>query len=60
MVVSFVVKSLFTKVPIQEALDVVEKQLNQDNSLEDKTNMRSTTICHLTKVCVTSTLATVL
>ena len=53
--VSFDVESLFTKVPIQEALQVIEKKLHDDTSLEDRTMMSLSTICHLTKLCMEST-----
>ena len=54
LMVSFDVKSLFTKVLFQDALQVIEEKLNDDTSLEDRSVM-SPTICHLTKLCMEST-----
>ena len=48
LLVSFDVKSLFTKVPIQEAIQVVEQKLLEDESLEERMMMTPSTICHLT------------
>ena len=53
--VSFDVKSLFTRVPIQEALQVIEKRLVEDDTLEDRILMTPNTICHLTELCMKST-----
>ena len=53
--VSFDVRSLFTKVPIQEALQVIEEKLQDDTSLDDRTMMSPSTICHLTELCMKST-----
>ena len=52
---SFDVKSLFTRVLIQEALEVVHKRLVGDDTLADRTQMTPPTICRLTELCMKST-----
>ena len=37
IMLSFDVKSLFTNVPVQEAVDVILNMLKEDESLEDRT-----------------------
>ena len=37
VVVSFDVKSLFTNVPVDEAIEVILHKLSEDKALEDKT-----------------------
>ena len=53
--VSFDVVSLFTKVPIAEAIDVIAEHLHQDETLGDRTTLSPETICQLMKLCLTST-----
>lgn len=50
VMVSFDVKRLFTIVLIQEALEVIEKRLVEDDTLDDRTLMIPATICHLTEL----------
>ena len=50
VMVSFDVKRLFTIVLIQEALQVIEKRLVEDDTLDDRTLMIPATICHLTEL----------
>ena len=53
--VSFDVVSLFTKVPIAEAIDVIADRLHLDDTLEDRTTLSPETICQLMRLCLTST-----
>ena len=53
--VSFDVKSLFAKVPIDECLDIVEEKLREDDTLGERTMMSPQTISSLIKLCMTST-----
>lgn len=55
LMVSFDVKSLFTRVPIPEALQIIETRLLSDDTLEDRTMMSPPTICHLVELCLSST-----
>ena len=55
ILVSFDVKSLFTKVPIPEALEVIQRRLEHDHTLDESTLMSPGTVCHLIKLCMTST-----
>ena len=52
VMVSFDTNSLFTRVPIQEAL---EKRLLEDETLDKQTLMSPSTICNLTEICMRST-----
>ena len=52
---SFDVVSLFTKVPIDEALQVVSTALQNDSSLSDRTAIPIETICNLVELCLKST-----
>lgn len=47
--------SLFTKVPIAEAINVIAELLHQDKMLDDGTTPSPETICQLMKLCLTST-----
>ena len=53
--VSFDVKSLFTRVPVQEALHVIEERLAEDETLDERTQTSPTTIRRLTELCMSST-----
>ena len=55
MFVSFDVVSLFTKVPITEALTVVSHLLRKDSTLNDRTAIPTDTICSLIELCLRST-----
>lgn len=52
---SFDVVSLFTKVPIAEALVTISDLLSQDESLEERTAIPAEDICALTELCLRST-----
>ena len=52
--VSFDVVSLFTKVPVDEALEVITTLLCKDDTLEEHTTISMSDICHLTKLCMKS------
>ena len=41
IMISFDVSSLFTNVPIIETLDYLKEKLEEDSTLEDRTNLRS-------------------
>ena len=53
--VSFDVVSLFTRVPLKEAMEVIFARLEHDETLEERTNIPVHDICHLTEICLTST-----
>ena len=53
--ISFDVVSLFTRVPIDDALQVISTRLAQDDTLENRTAISITDICRLTKLCLRST-----
>ena len=55
ILVSFDVVTLFTKVPIDETMDVVKHKLQNDTSLEDRTPIPIETLCELIKLCLTTT-----
>ena len=52
MMISFDVVSLFTKVPIDGALQVISTLLAQDDSLEERTSITVSDICQLTELCL--------
>ena len=54
ILVSFDVVSLFTKVPIDETMDVVKHKLQNDTSLEDRTPIPIEKLCELIKLCLTT------
>ena len=47
MMVSFDVVSLFTQVPLKEAMEVISTRLEQDETLEERTNIPVHDIRHL-------------
>ena len=53
--VSSDVKSLYTSLPIQRALDVVREDLENDDTLSDRTPLTAEQITDLLKICLTST-----
>jgi len=52
--ISFDVTSLFTKVPIEEALQAISARLTQDDTLDDRTAIPMPDICALTELCLRS------
>ena len=56
IMVSFDVKSLFTKVPIEDSLHIIkDDRLEADESLEIRTTLTVQQICQLTELCLKST-----
>ena len=53
--VSFDVVSLFTRVPVEEALQVISELLHQDETLMDRTAIPAPDLCHLIELCLKST-----
>ena len=53
--VSFDVSSLFTNVPISEAVDIIRKRLDEDDSLEDRTPLSPQRVAELLQLCLRST-----
>ena len=53
--VSFDVTSLFTQVPIDEALRVVEEQLTKDQTLGERTNIPVSQMVKLVELCLRTT-----
>nr|XP_054606785.1 E3 SUMO-protein ligase ZBED1-like [Nothobranchius furzeri] len=53
--VSFDVVSLFTCIPTTEAVETVRKRLQEDSTLEDRTNFTPDQICILLDLCLTTT-----
>ena len=53
--VSFDIKSLFTQVPVEEALKVVEERLIGDRNLGDRTSIPVSQLVELTRLCLRST-----
>ena len=47
--VSFDVKSLFTQVPVQDALGIIKDRLEHDESLSDRTAITPQQVCSLTE-----------
>ena len=55
VMMSFDVKALFTSVPIEPALKVIEKLLKEDNNLQSRTTMSIQHIMDLLGLCLRST-----
>ena len=55
VMVSYDVRTLFTSVPIQPALGVIEKLLNEDPDLQNRTTMSTKQIMDLLEFCLRST-----
>ena len=53
--VSFDVVSLFTRVPVPEAIDVISHRLEQDESLDERTSLPPSEICQAIELCLHST-----
>ena len=53
--ISFDVVSLFTKVPVDDALQAIYTLLTQDDILEERTTIPVPDICALTELCLRST-----
>ena len=47
--------SLFTGVPVDEALPVISKRLQQDDTLKDRTSIPIPNLCALVELCLKST-----
>ncbi len=56
MMVSFDVSSLFTNVPMDEAVSVIRDKLQNDESLDERTCLSPECITELLEVCLRSTL----
>ena len=55
VLVSFGVKSLYTSVPVAEALQAVEMKLQLDDSLEERCGYTRETVIALLKLCLDCT-----
>ena len=55
VMVSYDVRALFTSVPIQPALEVIERLLNEDPDLQKRTTMSTKQIMDLLEFCLRST-----
>ena len=55
LMVSFDVSSLFTKIPVDEALTIIQERLNADETLPERTNLSVESLMHLLKICLKTT-----
>ena len=55
VMVSYDVRALFTSVPVQPALEVIKKRLNEDQDLHKRTTMSTKHIMDLLEFCLRST-----
>ena len=55
VIASFDVASLFTRVPVNEALVVISQRLQNDATLKDRTNIDVPDLCTLVELCLKST-----
>ena len=55
VMVSFDVVSLFTKVPVNEAIDAISEMLKKDETIDERTTMSPSEVCRLTALCLRST-----
>ena len=53
--VSFDVKSLFTSVPVDDAIDVINEVLKEDTDFEKRTSVSPQTLMEMLRVCLTAT-----
>lgn len=53
--VSYDVTALFTSVPVDKALEVITRKLNNDDTLEDRTDLTVEQISQLLEVCLNTT-----
>ena len=53
--VSFDVKSLFTSVPVRDAIAVIGEIIQADEDFENRTKITSTTLVELLEICLSST-----
>ena len=51
---SFDVKSLYTSIPINLAIDSLAEAINADSQLEERTNLSKNDVIELVKICMTS------
>ena len=58
LLVSFDVTSLFTCVPIDNAMKIVAMRREEDDDLEDRTTLSPESICYLTELCLRATYST--
>ncbi len=49
---SFDVVSLFTKVPIDQAINILRSRLQEDNKLDERTIFSPNDLCDLVELCV--------
>ncbi|KAK7893340.1 hypothetical protein WMY93_022492 [Mugilogobius chulae] len=54
-IVSYVVVSLFTCIPTEEALAAVRRRLQEDNTLQERTKLTPSHICNLLDICLNTT-----
>ena len=55
ILISFDVKSLFTSVPVEEAINICERKLNEEEALHKHTSLSVETIVNLLRFCLKST-----
>ena len=55
IMVSFDVKSLFTSVPVEDALMAVRKRSDDDDMLQERCGFASETVMRLLKLCLSTT-----
>ena len=55
IITSYDVKALFTSVPVQPSIQIVQQRLQQDNTLPQRTSMSITQITSLLEFCLTHT-----
>ena len=55
IMVSFYVVSLFTNVPIQESIQIIQLLLQKDEELENRTELSVERVSNLLELCLSST-----